>query len=295
MKLIYRPTVEQDLPECLRLAFFGDPPVVAADRRLEAWCGLWSQGAANSAVIEDQERPAGRRIVHLGVSVFVTDEFVREARACPRPFLSETVLDRFLAGRSPVLDAAARRANAAGGLNLLILHQGMAADLRLEEHKGVLVRAPDTFFQVHQGFPIKEMLIQHPEAEIQEYLTASGWQWRDEATGLFGLTRAEAQARPGAYVARLFTTDPPRLGLRPHEQQLLQRALLGETDAEVSVALGLAPDTVKARWRALYDRVVARAPELLPETDSPEHKRGTEKRRRLLAYLRHHPEELRPL
>ena len=81
---------------------------------------------------------------------------------------------------------------------------------------------------------------------------------------------------------------------RAREQQLLQRALLGETDTEIADVLGLAPDTVKARWRTIYERVSEHAPELLPQ-EAGDLKRGAEKRRRLLHYLRHHPEELRPM
>ena len=55
----------------------------------------------NSAVMEDHERPQGERLVHFGASVFVTDEFVQEVREFPRPGLSDIILDRFHAGRSP--------------------------------------------------------------------------------------------------------------------------------------------------------------------------------------------------
>ena len=130
--------------------------------------------------------------------------------------------------------------------------------------------------------------------EDQQFALASGFQLRSSAAGILGLTRAEAHARPGAYAARLFYSEPQRLHLRPREQQLLQRALLGETDPEIAHVLGLAPDTVKGRWRTIYERVAEIAPELLP-SEAGELRRGSEKRRRLLHYLRHHPEELRPI
>jgi len=296
MKLTYRPTEERDLPECVRLVQHGPAPPGAADRLLHVWCALRTRDALNSAVMEDQERPAGRRLVHFGASVFVTDDFAREVRARPRPCLSDVVLDRILAGHSPVLDAPAiRHANTGGGLNVFVLHVGMAAALDPDERQAVLARAPDTFFLVHQGFRLKEILLQYEDEGPQRFAEAGGFQWRDRASGLLGLTREEARARPGAYAGRLFAYEPPRLGFGAREQQILQRALLGETDAETAEALHLATDTVKARWRGIYGRVAERAPELLPQGEGADLKRGAEKRRHLLHYLRHHPEELRPV
>ena len=295
MKLIYRPTEERDLAECLRLTQQATPPIYPAERLLHAWHVLRHQGAFNSAVMEDQERPAGRRLVHFGASVFVTDQFLREVRANPRPGLATVIVEMVLADRSPVLEASAiRHGNAGSGLNVFVLHTHLAADLRPEEHQAVTARGPDTFFLVHQGYCIKEVLMQMPDTLHKQFLIASGFRRRDESASLFGLTDAEAQAVPGTYAARLFACERPRLRLRTRDQQLLQRALLGETDTGIAAALQLAPDTIKARWRAIYERVAELAPELLPD-GTADMKRGAEKRRHLLHYLRHHPEELRPL
>jgi hypothetical protein len=50
-------------------------------------------------------------------------------------------------------------------------------------------------------------------------------------------------------------------------------------------------------WLSIYDRVGQCAAELLVDGANPgaDSKRGKEKRRRLLAYLQDHPEELRPV
>jgi hypothetical protein len=55
---------------------------------------------------------------------------------------------------------------------------------------------------------------------------------------------------------------------------------------------------VKKRWSGIYDRAAASLQRLF--ADQPQHnismtERGKERRRRLLAYLRGHPEELRPV
>ncbi|HEX5420258.1 MAG TPA: hypothetical protein VFY39_09675 [Gammaproteobacteria bacterium] len=55
---------------------------------------------------------------------------------------------------------------------------------------------------------------------------------------------------------------------------------------------------MKKTWISAYRRVALRLAELLPQGASDggalESKRGKEKKRRLLAYVRDHPEELRP-
>jgi hypothetical protein len=54
---------------------------------------------------------------------------------------------------------------------------------------------------------------------------------------------------------------------------------------------------VKKRWHTIYERVVRADHDLLPapiQNGPPTHLRGAERRRRLLNYLRQHPEELRP-
>ncbi|MGA7215082.1 MAG: hypothetical protein WBX20_12825 [Terrimicrobiaceae bacterium] len=54
---------------------------------------------------------------------------------------------------------------------------------------------------------------------------------------------------------------------------------------------------MKQRWQAVYERVMEFDNKLLPSTESERglECRGPERRRHLLANLRQHPEELRPM
>ena len=72
------------------------------------------------------------------------------------------------------------------------------------------------------------------------------------------------------------------------------RALVGSTDAESATALGISVETVRKRWRSIFERVARMNPTLLPRSDGEEAKRGPEKRGALLQYLDEHLEELRP-
>jgi hypothetical protein len=59
--------------------------------------------------------------------------------------------------------------------------------------------------------------------------------------------------------------------------------------------LDISTSAVKKCWQSIYTRVGLRLPPLLPEGSENRSGRGTEKKRRLLSYVRSHPEELRPL
>ncbi len=74
----------------------------------------------------------------------------------------------------------------------------------------------------------------------------------------------------------------------------------GGTDRELSGDLGISLATVKKTWRSIYVRVAARLRDLIPSTsaasgDEATPERGREKKHSLIAYLREHPEELRPV
>jgi hypothetical protein len=96
----------------------------------------------------------------------------------------------------------------------------------------------------------------------------------------------------------MFEYVPPRCGFSFAEQQLLSAALAGATDQELSCELAISISTVKKNWISIYKRAAASLPDVVPD-DSPADggtsERGKEKRRHLLAYLREHPEELRPI
>jgi len=74
---------------------------------------------------------------------------------------------------------------------------------------------------------------------------------------------------------------------------VLIEALQDKTDEEIAHAIGTTAEVVKKRWKTIYERVSDVDPTLVPA--SPERRRGEEKRRHLVAYLRDHYEELRPL
>ena len=104
--------------------------------------------------------------------------------------------------------------------------------------------------------------------------------------------------RLGSWIGPLFDYHPPLIGFSSSEQRLLIAALGGGTDEELCRGLGTTVPAVKSTWRTIFNRAASRLPDLFEETtriDAHTGERGKERRRRLLTYLRDHPEELRPL
>ena len=102
-----------------------------------------------------------------------------------------------------------------------------------------------------------------------------------------------AKDSEGSLVSQAFIYTAPCFYFKPHEQELLCHALIGYSDDELADPLGVSLAAVRKRWAAIYERVAAIDPDLLPSAGDGT--RGAEKRRDLLAYLRDHPEELRPV
>jgi hypothetical protein len=92
----------------------------------------------------------------------------------------------------------------------------------------------------------------------------------------------------------MYRYEEPLLRLRPGEQTLLAAALDGKTDAELSADLGLSIEAIKKRWISVFARIDEFKPEILSGTEAGSDRRGPQKRHRVVAYVRSHPEELRP-
>ena len=317
MHVTYRPARAEDVEDCFRLL----PPGFACEPRLKACLpDIWRQWIRDQCLhmtlLEDGERPAGLRLIAFGCSVFITDAFAAELRAGrlpPSP--TRHVAQRHLEDMSPILGMdAVRRANSGVGLNVLVLNIGWdERSLTPEEVRWVKSKLIEAFGQTHGGYQIKEFLQEvYSEEEMRRGLYAGALLRTDYShffdngllplpplplrPYLIGTTRAEVQ--DGSTMSPTFFYARPRFFFRHWEQELLALALLGRSDTEVAASLHVSASTIQKRWHAVYERAAAVAPELFPRDSaagqSPQ-TRGTEKRRYLLGYLRHHPEELRPI
>jgi hypothetical protein len=313
MRLRCRPSTANDFKHWLQYstvrsrygALFGQLPAI--------WTSVLSKDQAISSVVEDLDAPKKNGLLALGLAVFITDEFAREAKTSPLFWIGPELIRRIEKDESPILDLAAiRRANSRDGLNLFVWE----IDIRPVPENEFLAIASDisnAFFKQHAGYKIKEVMVQHPFGPVlRAGLQIGGWLLQNgrgeyaplpeaeviETAGapfVLGFTRELARKVPGCWVSTLFDYREPRIFFSPAEQRLLLSALEGHTDDDISNELTISSSGVKKCWQSIYTRVGLRLPELLPHDGSNGSGRGSEKKRRLLSYLRSHPEELRPL
>jgi hypothetical protein len=321
MVVRWRPMQRKDVPVCVEIV--ASHPVIgprygpAINNLRSAWLRLLGYDAMTTAVFEEVN-DARITIVGAGVGVFVRDEFIRELKTPPLFWFGPELMKRITAGNSPVLtDREVREANSGEGLNELVWET--LTWTKFAKRTDVYHLMGNAYVEIHRGFLFKEMITSQAESaeRLQWAVDAGGLYWdplrqhyaksppRDlggfvTRPHVVGITRELEFARPGSWVGTLFDYHPPRFGFSRSEQQLMLSALTsaGGTDRELASALNVSVPTVKKMWVSIYHRVVARDPELIPDSarlETGASERGREKRRRLLAYLREHPEELRPI
>lgn len=248
------------------------------------------------------------RPVALSMSVFITADFSRCLQSGCSPFMALEVAREVLRGGPGVLDASAVRRERDQGLRIAYLHGEFLEQPLGEPGDGFTW---DTFARAvvtaYRGLRIEEFMTEATSESWQQLLLQAGLRpVADHARALgphpgpasmerpilFLVTRADARRATGSRIADLFIDAKPQLGLRRPHVELANEALDGLTDEEISDALCLSLSAVKKRWQALYDHLDSVAPGLLGSSEPFRPVRGTERRRRLLAYLREHPEEL---
>lgn len=317
MALRYRSMQPKDVRECADI--ITEHPVIgprygrAAQELSPAFRRLLGSKAMVTAVYEEVEG-AAVRICGVGVGLFVRDEFMRELKTAPLFWFGAELAKRITAGSSPVLsDREVREANSSGGLNLIVWEAVTRSEFA--ERADLYHLMVEVFRGLYRGFLLKEIISSQLESvQRLEWAVSTGGLYWDPAKSCYekytkrsavafvrephivGLTRELELARLGSWVGTLFDYKPPRFGFSPSEQRLLDAALAGEsgTDEELTEVLGVSLPTIKKMWLSVYRRVADRQPETIRDSARIEvAERGKEKRRRLLSYLREHPEELR--
>jgi len=261
-------------------------------------------------VIEQVRSDGSARIEAFGTNVFLADDFVEEHKIGPMPFLANEIYERTLRGESPLLNRRQiAEANWKGGLNLFILHycqrHPSATNVPFED---VLTVAHAAFRETTEGYDLNRLWQEAFFAKEVEFTMSGGMRvicdypdFSDEIQVgdtkirpcLMGFTRDDAsKCLPGMTVTFPFKSRPPIFYFTPTQQRVLELALEGKSDAEISEQLAVSPDAVKQHWRGIYARIQDSA---ITRVENGEGTSNHRRRRMLLDYLRTHPEELRPL
>jgi len=273
------------------------------------WRVLLMNPATLSFVVEDEERPPERRLIGCGQLAFVTDRFVQWARSAPVPRVNAQATDFLPDGTWPLLTLPeVAWANAGGGLNGLFTRWSRANPLLTDDERRRVGRfMHDAGLTMTRGYHFKELLIEAVGEAARDSALHAGFLERCAGLGphdpsppdkrhiLMGLTREEAHQREGSVMSHYFIHSPPRFGFTASQQEMLRLYVLRPdfSGGMLAETLEVSVPAVKNWWQLIYERVSKVDPDLLPLGDA-DRARGPEKRRRLLQYLREHPEELRP-
>ena len=254
---------------------------------------------------------AALRIVSMAGGMFVRDEVVDAYLAAPQPALVASILTALLDGQRPLLTYdAIRRANSGEGLDLVVFPVPLGRN-DLDDPQVVELRklAPQAFVRYYAGYRLRSIYYEVFTDEVAGYLQSGGYRLLHDFSARAGtgfldpqcrprmlrLTRAELPPGAMSMATQMFDPPPARLGLTPAEQRVALRALDGAPDREIARTLGLSDETVRANWRSIYQRLASELPGVdAAPREAEDGKRGAEKRRVAIEYLRQNMHELRP-
>lgn len=270
---------------------------------------------ATVALVFEEFQGRAIRFLGAGIAVFTTDDFLHEVKSTPHLWIAPELSKRIAQGVSPLLsDAQVRKSNSTVGLNLVVWHDTpYPEDMTRAE---VATTSMNAFDASYRGYCLREVIVQpdciehmwvtrnagglyfdHARSHYGDFPKVDRADFSDEPRSV-GMTHELALTHGASWVGSLFLHPPPQFGFSRSEQRQLSSALTGATDEELAHTSGISLFTVKTTWRAIYDRVAASRPDLVPgrsQVDGARQGRGKQKKQRLLDYLREHPEELRPI
>ena len=300
--MYWRPISESDLSACLEIqpACLGDQ-IVGRSAALLVWKSLLDSPAFHANVIETDRQIARHKIVACGMGVFVTRTFADQEIQNPQPGLNSRIIAAAASGESVVLNRAQIGAGNAGeGLDFVNMYGSWREGvLNAEQLAEVQALLGTSFVEHFAGFRFNRVLKEAIGDSNIALARATGTyrvvaEFKQSDSALVVVSPESVVAAPYSVAAKMYRYQEPVLRLSPAEQGLLAAALSGKTDAELSVVLGLSIEAIKKRWMSIFDRVDEFKSEILTRTDEDSDGRGPQKRHRVVAYVRSHPEELRP-
>lgn len=313
MALHCRKATLADLPRCQALSAGWGRGVHTSDSLAAlpaAWRTLIADGSLVMYVFEDDALAPALRVQGYVSAGFATEAWANEVIQHDRPHLCRQLALATLRGERLLLSAREHgAANAGDGVHAFGLDFALASS---DWYRPSVVRwfpaMEHSLRDWVSGWKLKSLVREMPGRDTYLLARAAGYPLlRDlsraippgtpahERPYLCGTTRERALRQPASTAARFFLYAPPVFEFTPSEREVLRLALGTLSDEEIATTLHVSTNTVKMRWRRIFDAVREARPDLLPaDEDRETQRRGSEKRRHLLAYVREHPEELRP-
>jgi hypothetical protein len=277
--------------------------------------GLILEESLTGVVVEyirDDERDP--ELAAFGLSAFIGEACATGLLAEPAPHIELVLLERARDRSEPAFLTYEEiaEANAGDGLTLVpIFWLQRTNNFADPEAHALLGLAQQTLLQRHRGYRLARIIKEIPAHRAAVFLgggfrehcrfsAGAALSFNPGATlaedhAVFTVTRAEIEANwPSSTIAHMFAYDPPRCAFTRAEQQVLIGAADGLTDAKISQLLGVSLNAITTRWRSIYARLVQCAPAVMCFEEGANGGRGEEKRRKAVAFVSEHPEELRP-
>ncbi|MEZ5653003.1 MAG: helix-turn-helix transcriptional regulator [Burkholderiaceae bacterium] len=258
----------------------------------------------------ETEGRGGSEIVAFRIAAFVDRRFADSYFAAPHADWAARIWSLERDGRGVLLDRPAIAAgNARGDLQLVVLHWCVRHPNPLHpETARVLSMVPAAWAASIGGYRFSAIACYEVYGKIPAgvmrtfgyrcHNDSPGWQGRegDERPPFAFYWRASdpPQGLSGIFGSTFANAPPPRFLFSRAQQRLLLYALEGRSDRELAAELAISYDTVRQTWSGVFARIEQTDPALLVERQEADGKRGAEKRRRVIEYVRQHMEELRP-
>jgi DNA-binding CsgD family transcriptional regulator len=308
----WRKTKASDLANCLQLhPAKNGSEIVGQSRAAKAWQQLLEMShATRSAVVEMRDKNRVE-IVGFGFASFVKKSFAEDEVCNPRPGLNSRIIKSIVDGNSVIATYVELwEANTRGDLQQVILDtswkNGPLTAAQVDEVRVLLGRAYQELFLGYRfsrilSEMVDELDLWHVRGH-RYFQVVSGFddfrranpetKWNPDRV-LLQVTSDSMRDDPHSIAAGLFQHHaPPQFGFTQREQELLELALEGADDPSIARSLYLTLPAIKRRWSSIFECVSSLRPDLCPIDG--EGTRGVQKRQRILAYVRSHPEELRP-
>jgi len=308
----WRKTRTKDLAACLELhPAKNGSELVGYSRASKAWQQLLEMSHATRSAVVEMHAAGRAEIVGFGLATFVTKSFAESEVQNPRPGLNARIIESISEGKPVVATyQEIRDANTRGDLEQVILDTSWrVGPLTPPQIDQVRVLLGQAYLQLFAGYRFSRILCELVDqrdfwhtrgqrsfhildgfAEFRRVHPDSRWN-ADRA--LTEVTLDTMRDDPHSVAAPLFQHHvSPQFGFARGEQELLELASDGADDAAIAKSLFITLAAIKRRWLSIFDRVASINPQLCPMDSSGT--RGIQKRQRILAYVRSHPEELRP-
>ncbi len=308
----WRTTQASDLPECLALhPAKNGAEAVGNSRALKAWQQLLQMTHASRSALVELNSNGKAEIVGFGFATFVKKCFAEAEVLDPKPGLNSRIVESLCNGNCVAANyKEVRDANTLGNLEQVILDtswkNGQLTPTQRDEVRVMLGRAYQSLFAGYRFSRILTELVDELDLwhvhghrsfrtvdRFEKFRLANPETTWNANRALVTVTAESMRDDPHSIAADLFQHRlRPQFSFALVEQELLESALDGADDALLAKSLCISVPAIKHRWASIFDRVASVRPDLCPVNEDGT--RGIQKRQRVLAYIRNHPEELRP-